>query len=88
MTTVGIRELKQNASRVIASVVDGAEITVTDHGRAVARIVPLCTDRLQALRTDGRLRPPKLSISDLGPAAAHDASLSLGLAESRGEERY
>jgi len=38
---VGIRELRDNLSRYLNQVRDGTEVTVTDHGRAVARIVPL-----------------------------------------------
>ncbi|MEM9036726.1 MAG: type II toxin-antitoxin system prevent-host-death family antitoxin [Actinomycetota bacterium] len=37
----GVRELRDHLSRYLAKVRDGAEITVTDHGQAVARIVPL-----------------------------------------------
>jgi prevent-host-death family protein len=38
---VGIRELKEHASALIRRAAAGETITVTDRGRAVARIVPL-----------------------------------------------
>ena len=41
MTSVGIRELRDGLSKHIADVREGATITVTDHGRPVARIVPV-----------------------------------------------
>ena len=39
-TTVGIRELKNQLSRFVARARRGQEITVTDRGAAVARLVP------------------------------------------------
>lgn len=38
---VGIRELRDGLSRHLASVRDGQEITVTDHGKPVAKLVPI-----------------------------------------------
>src|SRR4051812_5637248 len=43
MTSIGIRELRDGLSKHIASVRQGATITVTDHGTPVARIVPIGT---------------------------------------------
>jgi len=37
---VGIRELRAGLSRYVAQVKAGEEITVTEHGRPVARLVP------------------------------------------------
>jgi prevent-host-death family protein len=39
MTTVGIRELRNNLSRYLAAVRKGEEVLVTDRGKPVARIV-------------------------------------------------
>jgi prevent-host-death family protein len=56
--TVGIRELKDKASSIIDRVEEGEAITVTKHGRAVARIVSTTTPRhLAALVADGSVRP-------------------------------
>jgi prevent-host-death family protein len=46
VSDVGIRELRDHLSRYISQVREGSEVTVTDHGRAVARIVPLDRPRL------------------------------------------
>jgi prevent-host-death family protein len=40
-TTVGIRDLKANLSRHLKRVTSGTRLTVTEHGRAVATIVPI-----------------------------------------------
>jgi prevent-host-death family protein len=42
---VGIRELRASLSRYVAQVKEGEEITVTEHGRPVARLVPLQGER-------------------------------------------
>lgn len=41
MDQVGVRDLKQNASRVLARVKAGETFEVTEHGRPVARLTPL-----------------------------------------------
>ncbi len=42
MVTVGVRQLKQQASELIRQVREqGAEIEVTYHGKVVARIIPV-----------------------------------------------
>lgn len=56
--TVGIRELKDKASTIIDRVEDGEAITVTKHGRPVARIVSASTPpHLAALVAAGTVRP-------------------------------
>jgi len=56
--TVGIRELKDKASTIIDRVEDGEAITVTKHGRPVARIVSATTPpHLAALVAEGAVRP-------------------------------
>jgi prevent-host-death family protein len=42
---VGIRELRASLSRYVERVKQGEEITVTEHGRPVARLVPLEGER-------------------------------------------
>ena len=57
---VGIRELRDNLSRYLNQVRDGTEVTVTDHGRAVARIVPLeLPRRLDQLIDEGLVIPAR-----------------------------
>ena len=41
MESVGVRELRQNASKVIRRVEAGEEIEVTVQGRPAARLVPI-----------------------------------------------
>ncbi len=54
----GIRQLRDNLSRYIELVRDGAEVTVTEHGRAVARLVPLDQPRpLDRLISEGLVQP-------------------------------
>ena len=38
---IGIRELRQEASVHLRAVADGAEFTITDRGRPVARLIPI-----------------------------------------------
>lgn len=40
MESVGVRELRQNLSKYLDRVKDGEALTVTEHGREVARLVP------------------------------------------------
>lgn len=42
---VGIRELRTNLSRYVEQVKTGEEIVVTDHGKPVAKLVPLNGER-------------------------------------------
>lgn len=41
---VGVRQLRQNLSRYLDRVKDGEDLVVTEHGREVARLVPVATD--------------------------------------------
>lgn len=45
METIGVRELRQHASRYLDLVARGESVEVTDRGRPVARLVPITTDR-------------------------------------------
>jgi prevent-host-death family protein len=56
--TVGIRELKNGASRIIQRVEGGEPITVTRRGKPVARIVSAQTPaHLATMIADGAVRP-------------------------------
>lgn len=87
MTSVGVRALKQNASAVVAQVVAGEVVTITDRGRPVAQIVPLHPDTLTALTAAGRVRPASREWADL-PSPATGAELSPVLAAMREDERF
>lgn len=55
--SVGVRELRDGLSRHLALVRAGSEITVTDHGKPVARLVPIENDAYARLVESGRLIP-------------------------------
>jgi len=71
MVEIGIRELRAGLSRHIASVRDGGTLTVTEHGRPVARIVPVdvAEGTVRPARTAKRPAPEPLvvdgTVSDL-----------------------
>lgn len=57
---VGVRELRDGLSRHLAVVREGHTITVTDHGRPVARIVPVdVPTKLEQLIAEGKVTPAK-----------------------------
>ena len=56
----GVRELRDHLSRYLDAVRDGEEVTVTDHGKAVARLVPLDRPRvLDQLIAEGLVTPAR-----------------------------
>ena len=86
MSSVGIRELKQNASAVVARAAAGETITITDRGRPVAQLGPRTTHGLQALREQGLVREPRRPAADLPlpePLPSGARPLSELLAEDR-----
>jgi prevent-host-death family protein len=57
---IGVRELRDGLSRHLATVREGHTITVTDHGRPVARIIPVgVPTKLEQLIADGKVTPAK-----------------------------
>ncbi len=92
--SIGIRELRQNASRYVAMAKAGQRVPVTERGTLVAYLVPAdepgsVLDRLEAA---GQLRRATTrGIADLlpiPPAPPGGKSLSETLQEMRDEERY
>ncbi|MGY1746736.1 type II toxin-antitoxin system Phd/YefM family antitoxin [Blastococcus sp. SYSU D00695] len=60
MSTVGVRELRDGLSRYLAEVRTGSTVTVTDHGRPVARLVPVDQPTaLERLIAEGVVQPPQ-----------------------------
>lgn len=91
MKTAGIRELKQNASAVVAEVIAGETVTITDRGRPVARLVPIAWGSVSNLIEAGRARPARRRLSDLGPPprrAAGAPELSKVIEDLRSDERW
>jgi prevent-host-death family protein len=57
---VGVRELRDGLSRHLAAVREGHTITITDHGRPVARIVPVVVPtKLEQLIAAGKVTPAR-----------------------------
>ena len=55
---VGVRELRDNLSRYLERVREGEEVVVTEHGRAIARLLPLTGERaIDRLIREGRVTP-------------------------------
>lgn len=91
--SVGLRDLRHHTSEVLARVRRGEAIDITEHGRPIARIVPIGerkpTQVLARLVEDGRAvlaqRPGYRP-----PMRAGDGTdrLSGALAELRDEERW
>lgn len=71
MRAIGIRELRQQASRYLRDVQRGETIEVTDRGRPVARLVPVPRDGgLDELAAAGRLEPARGDALELGEQLA------------------
>jgi prevent-host-death family protein len=87
MAEVGIRALKQNASTVVADVVAGETVTITDRGRPVAQITPIATSPLQRMLANGTARPARRELAAL-PVPAEGPPLTPILVEMRDAERY
>lgn len=58
MDRIGVRELRQHASRYLARVTAGESLEVTDRGRPVAMLVPITADGWPGLLASGRIVPP------------------------------
>ncbi|WP_285628059.1 type II toxin-antitoxin system prevent-host-death family antitoxin [Kineosporia sp. NBRC 101677] len=45
MQRIGVRELNQNTSQILARVSGGESLEITDRGRPIARLVPVTEDQ-------------------------------------------
>ena len=59
MDSVGVRELRDHLSKHLADVRAGHSVTVTDHGKPIARIVPVGPNTMERLIAEGRVTPAK-----------------------------
>ena len=87
MQSAGIRELKQNASAVVAEAVAGETVVITDRGRPVAQLVPLLESPYERMGAAGLIRPATRRLADL-PAPEAGEPISPVLEEMRRSERY
>jgi len=88
MRSIGVRELRQHASRYLEEVAAGEPIEITDRGRPVARLVPITGDPWNDLITAGEVveAARAVSVGDIGPAA-YPHSASEALERLRSDER-
>jgi prevent-host-death family protein len=65
MRTAGVREARQDLSRLLDDVRKGREVVITEHGRPVARLVPVKSQQafpdLKKVRLRARALTPRLS---------------------------
>jgi prevent-host-death family protein len=90
---IGIRELRQHASRYVAMAKSGMRVPVTDRGRLVAYLVPADEpgSAYERLLAAGRVRPAVGNLLDLlppPPAEPGEPLLSETVAQMRDEEDY
>lgn len=90
VNVIGVRDLRQNASKYLARVEAGEELAVTVRGRLVARLVPVTvTDRTRnGLIASGSLKPARRrgGLASIDTEGLPRGNLSAILAELR-EER-
>ena len=88
MDRIGVRELRQHASRYLERVANGETLEVTDRGRPVARLVPITSDAWADLIASGRVTPAedRTDVADEAPEN-YDIDASAVLAEMRADER-
>jgi prevent-host-death family protein len=83
MERVGVRELRQHASRYLSQVKAGKSVEVTERGRLIALLVPPDADRSarQRLASSGRLiladRPFRLPERTAPPAGGPSTAAAL-----------
>jgi prevent-host-death family protein len=85
---VGIRELRQDASKILARVEDGEEFMVTDRGVPIARLVPYSKSPEQyyeEMVASGEIVPPTreffVKVPKMAPLAGGKTALELFLEE-------
>ena len=88
MDRIGVRELRQHASRYLARVAGGETLQVTDRGRPVAFVVPVGRDSWEDLLASGGVRLPveEGDVVDEAPAD-YGIDASVALSAARDDER-
>lgn len=81
---VGVRELRDQLSRHLAQVREGRTVTVTDHGRPIARIVPVDRPtKFEQLCEQGRVQRARTRKQPAPTPLVTDATVSDLVAEQR-----
>lgn len=92
--SIGIRELRQNASRYVAMAKEGKRVPVTERGKLVAYLVPAedaTMTTFQRMVAAGQVTLATGNLRDLLPPPPREPGerpLSEVLQEMRDEERY
>ncbi|ORJ58829.1 type II toxin-antitoxin system Phd/YefM family antitoxin [Mycobacterium simiae] len=88
MKTIGVRELRQYASKYLEEVAAGESIEITDRGHPVARLVPIASDPWEDLINAGEVvkAADRLNTDGLEPTA-YPHSASENLERLRSDER-
>ena len=81
-----IRDLQRHASAVIAEVVAGGTVIITDRGKAVAQVTPPPESPYAQMVAAGLLRPATRRLADL-PAPEPGETISPTLEAMRNDER-
>ena len=86
---IGIRELRQHASRFVERVRRGESFIVTNRSVDTAELGPVRTDVLERLREQGRLRPAIGSLADLpSPGPGSEPTAGTEALQALREERW
>lgn len=91
LKSVGVRELRQNASKVLDQVKDGAIIEITEHGVPVARISPITKSLYEEYIESGLIKPARNPNWQPHPGRVKITGSKTStevLMEMRAEERY
>jgi prevent-host-death family protein len=91
MASIGLRQLRQRASKYLRKVEAGQSVEITTRGRPVALLVPLRgASRHERLVREGRVSPPSGDLLALGAPLRPRRGLgrpSAALARARARER-
>jgi len=81
---VGVRDLRNNLSRYLDRVRGGEEVVVTDRGRAIARMLPVGTERiLDRLIAEGVVTPAERPKRTAGRPVKSKGTVSALVADQR-----
>lgn len=93
MESIGIRELRQNASKYLRRVAAGESFTVTDRGTPVGELVPLkAGSKIDEMLARGEIAPPERPSGALSGHLPEPLDLGFSASEElqrmRNEERW
>ena len=81
--SIGVRELRDTLSKQLDRVREGHTITVTDHGRPIARIVPIGQSLFEKLVAEGKITPARSAKRHVPEPIATGTVVSDLIAEQR-----